>query len=130
MTDPWDTQEITQLLARICHAVDADPEAFAHSFTSDAIIEVGEVVRRGRDEIRALGTIGVQTPSRHMVVNVVVHVDGDDADAMSYFLTVGTDGEPRITATGVYQDRLTRVDDAWLVAQRRILPDNTPRWDV
>lgn len=130
MAHPFDTQEITQLLARICHAVDADPDAFAHSFTQDAVIEVGEVVKRGRDEIRALGAIGVRTPSRHVVANVVVRVDGDEADATSYFLTVGTDGELRITATGVYRDRLRRVDGVWLVDQRRILPDNAPRWTV
>jgi uncharacterized protein (TIGR02246 family) len=116
-----DVDEIRQLIARYCHLVDARRiEEWVDCFTDDAVFEVRGSRTEGRDAILKMGE-GIRqsgTGSRHWVTNVIVDVDGDEATSESYLMMVSQSAEPAIRASGVYRDRLRRVDGRWRFSER------------
>lgn len=117
-----DVTAIHQLLARYAHAIDSgNGKAWADTFTEDGVFE--NVDRRravGRAEIAAV--VGTRRPyaSRHMAQNALITVDGDTATMKAYLIvTRGTE----IIVTGGYEDKLRRVNGAWLFSERRFTDD-------
>jgi uncharacterized protein (TIGR02246 family) len=125
-----DVDEIRQLIARYSHLVDSlQIEPWVECFTEDGVLDLGDGNRtEGRDALRALGAglTGVYEamPMRHVVVNVMVDVDGDAATSQSYLLIVTTGEQPTIMTTGVYRDRLRRADGKWSFVERVMDADN------
>jgi uncharacterized protein (TIGR02246 family) len=118
-----DVEEIRQLLARYCHAGDSlDSDAFADCFTDDAVIIANGVRSVGQDAVRAsveaMRPVYAATPLRHVTVNIVIDIDGDEAQASSYYMLFLTGADPRVLAIGTYRDRLRRVDGRWRLSER------------
>jgi hypothetical protein len=61
----------------------------------------------------------------HVTVHPHVEVDGDEANATSWFVSIRTnDSGPYITSTGAYEDRLVRgAEGAWRFAERVCIAD-------
>lgn len=77
----------------------------------------------GAAERREAGMQGPGTNTWHVVSNVHVSPEADQADATAYyFYYVDTISGPRLLITGRYHDRFTRTADGWLLAHRRIGP--------
>lgn len=124
-----DLQELQQIYARYCQAVDSnDAEAWAGLFTADGIFD-GSVKLRGREEIRQFA---LARPARlagegwqrmqHWTANVVIAQSSDGAAGRCYFMILGQrEGEdrPSVIRFGTYADDLVRVDGEWLI-QRRV----------
>jgi hypothetical protein len=55
---------------------------------------------------------------RHVTVNMVIRVNGDEAQANSYFLLLAAGDQPGILRTGTYRDRLRRVAGRWYLSER------------
>ncbi len=62
---------------------------------------------------------------RHMMSNLVVHVDGDPATSTARWIVIsqGTDGRPILGATGRYEDSLHKIDAEWKFQRHVILAD-------
>lgn len=117
-----DVTAIHQLLARYAHAIDSgNGKAWAETFTEDGVFEYVDRRRAvGRAAIAAV--VGTRRPyaSRHMAQNALITVDGDTATMKAYLIvTRGT----QITVTGGYEDKLRRVNGAWLFSERRFTDD-------
>ncbi|MGY1809518.1 nuclear transport factor 2 family protein [Blastococcus sp. SYSU D00669] len=123
-----DRTEIAELLARYSTALDERRwELLGEVFTPDASCDYGSLGSPdGLAEITALvrGTIGDLDATQHLVGNVVVAVDGDEATADCYLISQhvrrGTPGGEHYMLGGRYADRLVRTPAGWRIAHRTL----------
>jgi uncharacterized protein (TIGR02246 family) len=120
-----DKDEIREVLARYCFALDADRfEEMAALFTPDGVWETAFGSGKGRDGIvaqaRSIAT-GVRPKRVHLTTNIVIDLDGDTATARSnWALIQNSDAGPVIGSGGAYADRLVKVDGRWFFQHRTI----------
>lgn len=125
-----DIIEIEQLAARYAHAVDSgDALAFASVFTQD-----GRLVIDDNPAIignSALGQFAAEVPkrlrqSRHVIANLLVDGEGDDATLAAYvqvFARRDDGAEITMVTAGVYDDVLARTNGRWFFVSRRFSAD-------
>jgi len=127
--DISDDAEIRALIARIAFLSDeGDIEEYDSVYTEDAVWSAGSASNTGLAEIKAStrarrieGSTGPGSHNRHITVPVDVHVDGDRASAVSYFLFVGSvNTDPQIRRFAVYDDAFVRTPQGWRCASRTI----------
>ena len=77
-----DKDAIRDLIVAYCHYADAgDPDRWASLFTEDAVWDGGPFGKHeGRAAIRAQYE-GAKSRNRHVMANILVSVDGDEASA-------------------------------------------------
>jgi len=120
-----DKDEIRELLARYCFALDADGfEEMAALFTPDGVWQTAFGTGTGRAGIaaqaRSIAT-GPRPRRVHLTTNIVIDLDGDTATARSnWALVQNTPDGPAIGSGGSYSDRLTKLDGRWLFKHRTI----------
>lgn len=117
-----DREAIAELLARYGRALDQrDWDALRGCFTDDAQAEYsGIVLRHGVDAIvshvRQLENLA---GSSHLVGNVVIDLDGDEAVVQSQALVhLVLDAGVRVRSVW-YGDRIVRRDGEWRIRDRR-----------
>jgi uncharacterized protein (TIGR02246 family) len=121
---------IRDLMYRYCFETDraADPDAWAALFTEDGIWDGAEFGRiQGRDGLRDFmvkATSGGGAGFRHNMSNILIEVEGERAQARSYFLLVqvGKDG-PKPFYAGYYEDRFVKQGGQWLFSERITCPE-------
>ena len=96
-----DQLDITELMARYNHAIDSSQaEAWADTFTDDAVFEGSAGAVSGREELLAFVRGRDQSNRiRHWNNNVLIDGDGDDATAKVYLVTFDVSGpadNPRV----------------------------------
>jgi hypothetical protein len=117
---------IQDLIARGAQAQDDhDWDLLASCYEPDAtyIHPTGQldgadaIVDRSR---RALSSLDA---SQHLVGSILVTLDGEEAEAISYFqaqhVRNDAEGGPMLIIAGTYRDRLRRCDDEWRIVERR-----------
>ena len=120
-----DKDEIRELLARYCFALDADRfEEMAALFTPNGVWETAFGSGKGRDGIvaqaRSIAT-GPRPKRAHLTTNIVIDLDGETATARSNWVVVqNSDAGPVIGSGGAYADRLVKVDGRWFFQHRTI----------
>jgi 3-phenylpropionate/cinnamic acid dioxygenase small subunit len=120
-----DKDEIRELLARYCFALDAERfEDMAALFTPDGIWETAFGTGTGRAGIVAQAR-SISTKDRprrvHLTTNIVIDVDGHTATAHSnWLLFQNSPHGPAIGSGGGYSDRLAKVDGRWFFQHRTI----------
>ena len=120
-----DKEEIRELLARYCFALDADRfEEMAELFTPDGVWETAFGVGSTRAGIvaQARGLASGPRPRRvHLTTNIVIDLDGDAAVARSNWVVFQNSASgPVIGSGGAYFDKLAKVDGRWFFRHRRI----------
>jgi uncharacterized protein (TIGR02246 family) len=115
--------DIRQLLARYNHLMDShDDEGWAALFTEDAVFDAGGGPVVGREALRKFAA-SVPAGLRHVVVNEVIDIEGDEAHARANLLLFA--GTPRALAMmGTYDDTLRRTDGGWRFARRVFRADS------
>ena len=125
-----DVLAIHQLYANYSFASDhGDGAAYAACFTSDGVFEMPGRRVEGADALAASSTNASDgAPAmRHMLSNIVVDGEGDQARGKAYATLLRTQAAPvAILMTGEYSDHLVRVDGSWRFSQRRFTPDAAP----
>jgi 3-phenylpropionate/cinnamic acid dioxygenase small subunit len=120
-----DKDEIRELLARYCFALDADRfEDMAALFTHDGVWETAFGTGTGRAGIvaqaRSIAT-GERPRRVHLTTNIVIDLDGDTATARSnWALVQNSAAGPVIGSGGAYADRLVKVGGQWFFRHRTI----------
>jgi SnoaL-like domain len=120
-----DDAAVRNLLGRTALLGDeGTPEDYRQVYAPGAVWRMGAVEQRGQDEIvaaaaarRADGISGPGTGSRHLLIPLVIEVDGDTARAVSYlaFLS-GT----AVAVVSTYRDTLVRTSVGWQISERDI----------
>lgn len=134
-----DYEEIRQLVARYNFAIDfGDVEGWADCFSADGLFlctpEGGPLTGRhqGRDALVAYAKTHYglsKGNARHWNWNLEIGADGDAATMRCYlgaYSATSADGPAKLRSTGVYRDKLAKVDGAWLFAERHIHIDPQP----
>ena len=120
-----DKDEIRELLARYCFALDADRfDEMAALFAEDGVWETAFGTGTGRTGIagQARSILTGEQPKRvHLTTNIVIDLDGDTATARSNWVVIQNNSAgPVIGSGGVYSDRLAKIDGRWLFKHRTI----------
>lgn len=127
-----DELEIRNLVARLAQLADGgDLDEYIQCFTEDAGWDGGAVLgtSKGRTEIRAAaekrrtgGTSGPGTNTCHVISTQVVEVSGNSATSRAIFHYYReTHATPVLAMMGVYEDRFSRTDSGWCMAQRNVI---------
>jgi uncharacterized protein (TIGR02246 family) len=122
-----DDAAIRNLISRTALTQDArDWDRHADCYVPDVeyvhpkgvIVGVDEVVARSRAALTPLDD------SQHLIGTMVVEVDGDTAQAVSYFhaqhvrAEAAPSGGTHFVIAGAYRDTLRKVDGVWRIARR------------
>jgi SnoaL-like domain len=136
-----DYEEIRQLFARLAWNIDhGNAEAYAADFTPDGSFEVlglpegAEHAGRHQDrdgvaQFVSMLFAGTQGHVRHWNQNFVfTKVTDGEVDVDSYLICVRVGAVPQsgVTLTGIYHDRLVKVDGRWYMKERFIRADPQP----
>jgi uncharacterized protein (TIGR02246 family) len=117
---------IQKLMADYNHVVDRlDGEGFAALFVEDGSLQRGLDVTSGRDALRMFAA-GLPDGVRHLLTNVSIDGDGNDATARAYvqiWATPAMAGEARVLRSGIYDDVLRRTDEGWRFVSRVLVYD-------
>ncbi len=119
-----DLEAIRRLLAIYGQLLDSKRiEEWGELFSEDAVFRVWGQTYRGRDEIkREIGGMQPDTPAKHIVLQPVIDLDGEDrARAWTDLCAASTqDGEIRLATIGRYYDQLARDSkrDRWQIVRR------------
>jgi hypothetical protein len=138
--------QIEDLMGRYMFAMDfADEEVFAALFSKTGILEVGFGEIIGRDAIRnslVKRSINMakrdaeQYPDdrsithRHLLTNIVIKINGDRAQARSYWSHISNnsaDGSVVLISYGHYEDSFIKEDGQWLFSYRKIYNELNPK---
>ena len=124
-----DILAIQKLIADYNHAVDAgDGAAFAALFVDGGSLDSGFNVIKGHDELRDFAGIvpSIAPGARHVVSNLSIDGDGDDATSRLYlqmWATAGGAAETKLVISGRYEDTLKREGTTWRFVTRKMIPD-------
>jgi SnoaL-like domain len=124
-----DILAIQKLIADYNHAVDqGDGETFAALFVDGGSLDSGFNVIKGHDELRDFAAFvpSMAPGARHLVSNVSVDGEGDDATARLYlqmWATAGGAAETKLVISGRYEDSLKRDGGTWRFVTRKMIPD-------
>jgi 3-phenylpropionate/cinnamic acid dioxygenase small subunit len=125
-----DRAAINDLIIRYAEAVDnRDNDALISCFTDDAEATFAGVAvpgRGGTAVVAFLNSLGDEGPpampikTSHLFTNVVIRLEGDEADARCRASVYSVRGEPEeIRVRGVsYRDRMRRTPDGWRISNR------------
>lgn len=123
-----DRHEIWQCLLRYSRGVDRfDTDLILSAYHPDAIDDHGKFV--GSPVEFVAWAKGQHTHAHlghtHNLFNHVVEIDGDVANAETYFMFAGMNkvGQPLVLNGGRYLDRLEKRDGEWRIAYRTVVRD-------
>lgn len=122
-----DRVEIQMLGARYNHAIDFhDHETWADTFVADGCFISPQGRWDGREALIEFSHDSAARPPtrRHWTNNWVIDGDGDDATSSCYLNLVDVTNHGAILVTGIYRDRLRKVDGAWKFVERNVSIDS------
>ena len=120
-----DESDLRNLVLGMPKHLDArDWEAYGRLFTEDAVFSIGGQIRVGRQEI-ADGPSGdiakYYQGTQHIMGNIYVDVDGDEADVKAYVIAVHIpefqDTWTHSDVGGGYDVKARRTEDGWRIAE-------------
>ena len=128
---------ISDLFVRYTTALDAgDVETIVGCFTEDGALESPAVgIYAGRQGIREFAERFARfqergSQLRHFISNLAVQLEGDEARATCYLLTVITrNGKTELMPPGRYDCQLAKVDGQWLFSHRLVVLDGEFKLD-
>jgi ketosteroid isomerase-like protein len=123
-----DKQAITEICYRYAIALDArDWAALRTCFTADATAYYRDGnPSRGYPAIerRVRSALAPLSATQHLIGNVAVTLDGDEAHSVCYLqaqhVRPGTAGGETLIVAGRYLDHFVRTADGWRIARRRL----------
>ncbi|MCW2748026.1 MAG: hypothetical protein JWP10_1168 [Nocardioidaceae bacterium] len=122
-----DYTSVLRTFANYCNAADEKDLDLLHDvFTPDAIWALSDGIEmHGIGEMQAMIDRAVTTPrlTFHSISNVALTLDGDEGTATSNWILHGrtaVDVPWSVVSVGTYRDKLKKVGDRWLIADRRL----------
>jgi SnoaL-like domain len=130
-TQRWsDKFELAELLAVLSSAVDrADRERIAACYAEDSFDDHGTFKGTGQQFAEFVSRPGPMSTMHHLLGQSVFEVEGDEARGETFYLFHGTVGTHVVAGHGRYLDHFRRIDGAWKLAYRRVVPDAVPAGD-
>ena len=136
-----DRAAIEDLQARYLFALDFhDPDLYVSTFTEDGVLDYGSGDVKGRQAIKdVIAKMPKPAPvagmrdgaARHNISNIVIKVDGNKAESVSYWFHYSNDNPKRtgvFDGFGHYTDTLIKVNGKWLFTKRTIYNEGRDEW--
>jgi uncharacterized protein (TIGR02246 family) len=136
--DAIEYELIRQLLGRYNAAIDfGDAEAWAATFTPDGVFTCTGLPEGNPLGGRYEGTAQLiayaqkhysiaKGRARHWNANLLIDGDGETATMRCYLLALTAGAGHLPGTTGVYEDRLRKLDGEWRFAERSVTVDQSP----
>lgn len=133
-----DRAAISDVLARYLREIDRQHwDLVAACFTEDAVVNYGgRYAGQGREEqaafFRTLSQAGRLLATTHILSNILIEINADDAVVESYTLSCHARGAPQTKPTEFalrglrYMDTFRRTAGGWKIAHRTLAAD----WEV
>jgi hypothetical protein len=131
-----DRLDIEELLARYAQAVDVDgaEDELFEIFSSDAVLDSPISGKfSGREGLKAFATVVAELRrgriGRHLITNVRVQGEGDQAQIRAYYVHASTPRAPAtghgaaVTHTGTYDCSARRHEGRWRLQRRTVTVD-------
>lgn len=130
-----DHQQITDALVRSNLALDqADIDAWVACFTEDGVFQIDDASgtlfarRSGEEELRDYARRAARSSygagvTRRWNGNLLIEGDNALAEVRSYLLVATNGRDQKVVASGIVNDRLRKVGDAWLFQKRTVTLD-------
>jgi uncharacterized protein (TIGR02246 family) len=129
-----DREEIRQLLVDYGRTLDQrDFKAFSKLFSENAeyvsggseAIKGSAAIARFLEEVFRKNPTGVRSPNFHLFTNEIIHVNGDEAVAISkgLFVIPNQANVPEIAMLATYNDVLVRDQNKWKFKRRVVTGD-------
>ena len=123
-----DKQAITETCYRYGLVLDSrEWSALSTCFTPDAeayYLDMPACIGYQAIEDTCRTALSALDGSQHLIANVTVTLDGDEADCICYLqaqhVKAGTDGGDNFIIAGRYVDRFARTADGWRIKRRRL----------
>ena len=126
---PGDKLALTELVAVLSAAVDrADREGIVACYAEDSYDDHGVFKGSGREfaeMICAPSSRSGQMTMHHLLGQSVFDVEGDQAWGETFFVMHAVVGGETACGFGCYIDYFRRIDGAWRIGYRRVVPDAT-----
>ena len=136
-----DRAAIEDLQARYLFALDFhDPDLYVSTFTEDGVLDYGSGDVKGRQAIKDViarmpkpaAVAGMRDgAARHNISNIVIKVDCNKANGVSYWFHYSNDNPKRtgvFDGFGHYEDELIKVNGNWLFTRRKIYNEGRDEW--
>jgi 3-phenylpropionate/cinnamic acid dioxygenase small subunit len=128
-----DQLAIANVITRMAHICDmGNLDEYDQFFAEDAswgppsaTVHGLPAIIEGAKVLRAAGTTGPGSGTRHVITTLAVSITGpDSAEADSYWLIYEQGaGAPSVRAMGAYRDAFRREPAGWRIAQREVTVD-------
>ncbi|MBA3856125.1 MAG: hypothetical protein C0507_04375 [Cyanobacteria bacterium PR.3.49] len=121
-----DKLQIQELTARYANAMDdSDLDAWLATWDATGMWRGGLGEFQGFEKLRELfAALGDRIKNkRHVMTNLVIDGFGDQAQQRCYMLVFDRVNEPKLIASGVYNDHLIKVSGEWKFLERRVALD-------
>ena len=119
MRELLDRLDILQLKAKAARTFDnCNADAYADCFTNDGLYESPKIGLRaeGREELRRM-CLERKGQDVHVVTNIEIELEGDEAFVRSTLLLARREGEV-ISTTGRYEAHCVRTPDGWRFSKK------------
>jgi|TARA_R100001244_G_scaffold44182_13_gene40048 hypothetical protein len=133
-----DKLECTELVSRVARAIDrCDADMLRSLFHPDATDDHGIFKGSAKDFIDwVMPLLGTMQRTQHIIGQVLIEVDGDEAAGESYFeahhAMNAAGGDVHMVVAGRYLDRFQRREGIWKISHRQAVYDwgsSTPMTD-
>ena len=127
-----DKNELSELVSVLASAVDRfDRDRIVSCYTEDSLDDHGLFKGSGRAFADYICDSGFFTFMHHLIGQSVFELDveGRQAWGETYFTFQGGVASTVVTGCGRYVDYFVRVDGAWKLKYRRVVPDLSPAGD-
>lgn len=128
--DPWrDKAELAELVAVLSAAVDrGDSETIDACYAVDSFDDHGAFKGCGREFAQLMGSPdgrAAHLRMHHLLGQSIFAIDGEQAWGETFFVMHAVVSGSTTAGFGRYVDYFRRVDGAWKLAYRRVVPDAT-----
>ncbi len=122
-----DKLELAELLAVLSSAVDrGDAERIAACYAEESFDDHGAFKGSGRQFAAFMSGPGAMAVMHHQLGQSLFDLSGDEAWGETSFVFHGVFGSTPVSGYGRYVDYFRRIDGAWKVVYRRVVPDAVP----
>ncbi len=122
-----DKFELAELLAILSSAMDrGDAERVGACYAERSFDDHGAFKGSGSEFAAFISGPGSMTAMHHQLGQSVFEIQGDEAWGETFFIFHGTNGATPVSGYGRYVDYFSRIDGAWKIVYRRVVPDAVP----
>jgi hypothetical protein len=122
--------ELAELVAVLASAADrADRERIVSCYAEESKDDHGIFKGSGREFADFMCQLGSSRRIHHLLGQSVFDIHGDEAWGETFFVFHSCAGTDVVSGHGRYIDYFQRIDRAWKLKYRRVVPDLTPAGD-